>query len=82
MTDNGTTIALGALVVTLLGNIVALVWGAAKLSSSVDGLKETTKELHGLCDRLDKGQMDHSVRIAVVESYLDVRPYGRRETDT
>lgn len=59
--------------VTIIVQIVALIWGAAKMSSSVDDLKDTVREarlsLSGLKDQLQ----DVRIELKAVETKIEDR---------
>ncbi len=61
-----------AIMVTLLLNFGALVWGAAKMSSTVGTLEQTTVKLDGtlgqLTGNLTRIQIDYNTRMAVLEN--------------
>lgn len=54
------------------GNAAALVWGAAKMSSSVDQLKSTANKLEHFLEDVDLRVADHAVRLGVVEDRVGV----------
>ena len=62
---------------TILVNICALVWGAAKISATVDDLKTTVIELHHTTERMAQDiaaiKIDYNARIEVLESKLNVQ---------
>lgn len=51
----------------ILGNICALVWGAAIISTSVDGLKDVTVELRLTTEQLRGTVYDLDARVRVLE---------------
>jgi hypothetical protein len=70
-----------ALAFTVLVNVLALVWGAATLSSSVKSLALSVTDLHNVCERMDTRGQRHEVRISVIESELQIKPLNRRSED-
>ena len=61
---NATTLAL---VLALIGNGAALVWGAATLSATVDDVKRTTEKLDATIGKLGSVVQDHDGRLRVLE---------------
>lgn len=59
--------ALATLALTILLNMAGLVWGASRLSSSVDALKETTVKLEATVSKISDAQADHNARLRVLE---------------
>lgn len=57
-----------ALVVTLLLQLCALVWGAATVSASVSVLQTAANRTTFILDKIVTEQADHDARIRVLES--------------
>lgn len=62
---------------TLVVNVCALVWGAAKLSSTVEELGRTTARLALTIERIDSGVDNQEARIQVLEDRLTGGRNGR-----
>jgi hypothetical protein len=56
----------------LFVNFGGLVWGAARISAAVDGLKTVVHELKLAVDKLDDTAHDHEARLRVLESGRDL----------
>ncbi len=61
---NATTLAL---VLALIGNGAALVWGAAKLSATVEGVTATTDKLDRTLNKVSDGVQNLDKRVTVIE---------------
>lgn len=70
-----------ALLLTLAGNLLALVWGAATMASSLRQLAKSVDDLHEVCTSMQRTQGQHETRLSVVEDRLEIRPLNRRSTD-
>lgn len=61
--------------VIIVTNIAALVWGAAKMSDSIDDLKVTVSDLRvttrGLAADIANVKIDYNARIKVLEDRYD-----------
>lgn len=57
-----------SLILMLIGNLCALVWGAATIKSSILRLSDTTKDMRETLDGLAKTQSLHSAEILVLKS--------------
>ena len=55
------------LVVALLVQFGGLVWGAAKISTSVTALSESVRKLDRTVEHLDTRVQDHETRVSVLE---------------
>lgn len=56
-----------ALGIALFTNFGGLVWGASRISTSVDRLERTVTKLENVVEVLDDRVDNHNVRIAVLE---------------
>ena len=68
---NATT---AALVLALLGNGAALVWGAATLSNTVDDVKRTTVKLDATLGKVGESVADVRERVRVLEDRASRTP--------
>lgn len=63
--------------VTVVTNICALVWGAAKLSDSVENLQSAVKQLQatsaGMAHDIADIKIDYNARIRVLEAHDGVK---------
>lgn len=60
-------VALAGLGFTILLNFSAFIWGASKMSSSIDALKETTNELKTAVQGVQHSAGDLDGRVRVLE---------------
>lgn len=67
----GNVVAIIALMVTLLTNIIALTWGASKMSSAINGLQETTKDLGFAVKDIQMFNQKMDIRMTVAEKEID-----------
>lgn len=65
--------------VTILLNLGALVWGAAKISSSVDHLDKTVTKLQSHMEEAEEERADHDKRISLLEHVVPGLEQKRRE---
>jgi len=63
-------------VVLIVGNMAALVWGAAVLKSSVDHLTKATEKFEVAFEKITDRLMDHGERIGKVEGHLGIHRGG------
>jgi hypothetical protein len=66
--------------ITILINISALVWGAAKISATVDNLNESVVDLRATTRKLVSDiaeiKIDYNARLEVLESKNNIQPRG------
>lgn len=67
----GNVIAIIALVVTLVTNVIALTWGASKLSSAVISLEKTTESLGRAVSEIQRFNNSMEIRMTRAETLLD-----------
>lgn len=63
----GNLVAIVALVVTLLTNIIALTWGASKMSSAINNLENTTSDLGRAVKEIQSFNSIMSTRMGIIE---------------
>ena len=67
----GNVVALVALIVTLLTNIIALTWGASKISFSIENLNKNTADLGSAVMNIQTTIQRMDVRMTIAETKID-----------